>query len=79
MNKDRIYLMEVYRHIENKKNQVRVHCGTFEQNRDGLSCCMISTREFYAPNKKIANKKVRLLIKELNKPKSEKNQYRFVS
>ena len=39
----------------------RVHVGTFEQNRDSLSPCMISTREFYAKNGLDAEIKVRAL------------------
>jgi hypothetical protein len=43
----------------------RVHVGTFEQNRDSLSPCMISTREFYAMNGLDAEIKARSLCNAL--------------
>lgn len=61
-----IYTLELFQYNTDKRRSVRVHNGTFEQNRDLLTPVMIWHREYYAKSKKDALNKARLVCKEYN-------------
>ena len=47
--------------------RMRVHCGTFEQNRDSLSPECILTRELQAPTKEDARERGREFLRDYNR------------
>ena len=70
----RTYTVEIYApayqgkpHPMQPSRRMRVHCGTFEQNRDSLNPGMILTREVHAPLLELAREQGREMLREYNR------------
>jgi hypothetical protein len=71
-----IFTAECYRFNTDRKKKIRVLSGTFEENRDNLTPCMIWTREFLTTSLREAKKLVRQTVNTLNENENEK-KYTF--
>ena len=71
------YLVEVYHDHLDTFRSIRVHRGTFEQNRDNLNPSMIATHHIRAASDREAMEIAKGTLNELKKPQAIGKTYKY--